>query len=252
MLGWKLFARAVRLILDHLDAALRLSLLPYLLVAAATLWLGLSFPDLVGQSGFDPADPPPAGFVMGQLLVLLLNTVVTLWIAVGWHRFVLLAEAPQGWLPALRGSEMLGYFGRSILIGLLIVAVIFAVSLMLATLIVPIAPGLAGPVIGSAALFVGMILFYRLAVVLPAGAIGRSMTFGEAWTATAGHTGTVVVLALLTVGFTLLLQVPTLLDGTGGLVTLVYQVVIGWIGLMLGVGVLTALYGHLVEGRPVE
>ena len=78
------------------------------------------------------------------------------------------------------------------------------------------------------------------------------MTFGEAMRETSGHTGTVVVLALLTVGFSLLLQVPTLLDGTGGLVTLVYQVVIGWIGLMLGVGTLTALYGHLVEGRPVD
>lgn len=252
MLGWKIFARAVRLLLDHIDAALRLSLLPYLLVAGATVWLGLSYPDWVGRGGFDPSDPPPAGYVMGQLLVLLLNTVVTLWIAVGWHRFVLMAEAPRGWLPSVRGAEMLGYFGRSILIGLLIVAVILAVTVMLATLLVPLAPNFAGAVVGAASLFVGMILFYRLAVVLPAGAIGRSMTFGEAWSATAGHTGTVVVLAILTVGFTLLLQVPTLLDGTGGVVTLVYQVAIGWIGTMIGVGVLTSLYGHLVEGRPLD
>lgn len=252
MLGWKLFVRAVRLLLDHLDAALKLSLVPYLAVAVATIWLGLSFPEWIGRGEFDPADPPPTGFVAGQLAVLLLNTAVTLWIAVGWHRFVLLAEAPNGWLPPLRGPEMLGYFGRSALIGVLIVAVILVVSLMLATLVVPIAPGLAGPVIGAGALFVGMILFYRLAMVLPAGAIGRSMGFGEAMRQTSGHTGTVVVLALLTVGFTLLLEVPTLLDGTGGLVTLIYQVVVGWIGLMLGVGVLTALYGHLVEGRPVD
>lgn len=252
MLGWKIFVRAVRLLLDHIDAALKLSLLPYLAVALATIWLGLSFPDWVGRGQFDPADPPPPGFIAGQLAVLVLNTVVTLWIAVGWHRFVLLAEAPRGWLPPMRGPEMLRYFGRSALIGVLIVAVILVVSLMLATLVVPIAPDLAGAVIGAGALFVGMILFYRLAVVLPAGAIGRSMGFGEAMRLTSGHTGTVVILALLTVGFTLLLDVPTLIDDTGGLVTLIYQVTVGWIGLMLGVGVLTALYGHLIEGRPLE
>ena len=252
MLGWKIFVRAVRLLVDHLDAALRLSLVPYLAVAVATVWLGLSFPEWIGRGEFDPADPPPAGYVAGQLAVLLLNTVVTLWIAVGWHRFVLLAEAPRGWLPPLRGPEMLAYFGRSALIGVLIVAVILAVSLMLATLVVPIAPGFAGAVIGAGALFVGD------DPVLPAGgrAAGRGDRpldgFGEAMRQTSGHTGTVVILALLTVGFTLLLEVPTVLDGTGGLVTLIYQVTVGWIGLMLGVGTLTALYGHLVEGRPLD
>ncbi len=251
MLGWKLFVRALRLLIDNIDTALRLSLLPYLAVAAGTLWLGLSFPEWIGTSAFDPENPPPSGFIVGQILVLVLNTVVTLWIAVGWHRFVLLAEEARGWLPPVRGTEMLGYFGRSILIALLVVLVGLAVFVMLATLVLPILPGAAGGVLLVSG-FVGMILFYRIAIVLPAGAIGRTMPFGEALRHTSGHTGTVIALAVLTVGFSQLLNIPTLLDGTGGTVTLIYQIVIGWIGLLLGVGVLTALYGHLVEGRPVD
>ncbi|TFL19986.1 hypothetical protein DR046_01165 [Jannaschia formosa] len=78
------------------------------------------------------------------------------------------------------------------------------------------------------------------------------MGFGEAMEATRGHTGTVAALAVITVGFFLLLQLPTAIEGSLGLITIVYQGVVGWIGLLVGVSTLTALYGVVVEGRSVE
>ena len=270
MLGWKLFTRAATLLIENLSAALRVSLLPYGLATAVGAWLLVSHPGLTQGLALPGATPDTVGQNLDGAGLLFLGAVVNLvawlWIAVDWHRFVLLSEDPEGWVPPLHGRAMLGYLGRSILIGLLTVLVILLVSTMAAVLVLPLfGPG--GQVFVSAvAFFVAMILFYRLGLVLPARAVDRSMSFAEAMAATRGHSGTVVILALVTAAVTMLLQVPTLLDApeavptdgeavpeAGGLgITFVYQTVVQWIALMLGVGTLTTLYGHLVEGRPVE
>jgi hypothetical protein len=254
MLGWKLFLRAINLILDHLDAALRLSVLPYGAVLAVSIWTAVTWPELVGfeVAAVDDATQLPSGFVGALLLSAIANLVAYIWIAVAWHRFILLSEGGQGLVPPVHGGVMLGYLGRSILLGLAVGVLALAASTMVSVLLLPLFGQAVAPLIGALTLFVAMILFYRLGVVLPAGAIGRSMNFAEAWRATEGHSGTAILLALLTVAFTFLLQVPALLDGTAGLVSVVYGAVVGWIGLILGVGTLTALYGVVVEGRPVE
>ncbi|MEL6587263.1 MAG: hypothetical protein AAFQ50_11480, partial [Pseudomonadota bacterium] len=178
--------------------------------------------------------------------------IVSLWVAVAWHRYVLLDERPTGVIPTFRGSEMGAYFLWSLLIGLMIVIAIFAASIPLGLVLLIVPAGVGALVVTSGALFLGMILFYRLGILLPSIAIGKQMTVSDAWDATRGHSGTVMVLALLTVGISQALQIPAMIDGGSGLVGTVYQTVIGWIGLMLGVATLTSLYGHLVEGRPID
>ena len=252
MLGWKLFVRAITLILDNLLDALRVSIVPYLPVVVASVWVAVKYPDLVGVSGFDPENPPPGGFLGLQLLVMVANLVALPWIAVSWHRFVLLAEEPLGWVPTFRGPEILGYIGRSLLIGLLMGLAMVVTSIVVGVVVGALSAALVPLFVGSASLFVAMMFFYRLALVLPAGAIGNKMAIGESMTATKDHNGTVLVLALLTVGFSLLLSVPTLVEGGAGMITVIYELVVGWIGLILGVGTLTALYGYLIEGRPVD
>ncbi|WGH77375.1 hypothetical protein [Jannaschia ovalis] len=254
MLGWKMFVRAITLLLDNLPDALRVSAVPYALVVGAGLWLSTRYPDAAGMGtliGAEGAEVDP-GYITDSLLVALVNLAVTIWVALAWHRYVLIEERPTGWVPPLHGPEILGYLGRTFLIGLLVAATVLVVSIPIATLAMAMPSGFATLVMGSAAMFAAMIVFYRLAVVLPACAIGRSMSFREALEYTKGHFGTLAVLALLTVGFSLLLQLPTAIDGAMGLITVIYQAVVGWIGLLLGVSLLTVLYGHVVEGRPVD
>ena len=89
------------------------------------------------------------------------------------------------------------------------------------------------------------------------------MNVAEAWRASKGESGTVVLLALMTFAVSMLLQVPALLDAPGaaeagaavvarGPISLVYELVVTWILLMLGVTLLSTLYGHFVEGRAVD
>ncbi|MFO6466207.1 hypothetical protein ACK8OR_17595 [Jannaschia sp. KMU-145] len=252
MLGWKLFLRAVNLILDNLGTALRLTALPYGLAAIASIWVATGWPEFVGQVTFDPSDPLPGDFATAKLIEFGFVVLAYLWVAVAWHRFVLLGEDGRGWVPPIHGGLMLGYLGRSLLVGIATVAIVAAIATMLSVLLLPIFGTSVGAPISAVALFVAMLSFYRLGVVLPAGAVGKRMTFGEAMRATAGHSGTAVVLALVTVAFSFLLQLPAVIDGGGGLISVIYQLVVQWIGLMFGVGTLTALYGVVVEGRPVD
>jgi hypothetical protein len=257
MMGWKLFVRAVTLLIENLGEALRVSAVPYLVVIGASILLSGGAPESALVLP-DPTTEDPSGAATAQmaeaassaLLIGILNLIVTLWVAVAWHRYVLLAEQPSGWLPAFHGPEMLGYLGRSILIGLIVGVAILGIAIPLGALAVGIPP--LTPLVPLVGGFIGALLFYRLGVVLPARAVGRKMPLGEAMEATRGHTGTVAALAALTLAFTLLLQVPTILDGGTGPVTALYQGVVGWIGLMVGVSTLTALYGVVIEGRPVE
>jgi hypothetical protein len=267
MEAWSIFTRALRSVADHLDVALRLSLLPYGLVAAAQLLV------LSAGGGALPVDPaalppptdvdPAAGgadllalmgdprLVWTSLLSVVLFVLAMLWIAVGWHRFALLGEVPHGWVPPLHGARMLGYLGRTILLSLLVAAAVIVASIPLGLLGAVL--GGAGVLLASAAgLVLAMVVFYRLSVILPAGAAERPIGLREAWAATAGRSGTAVGLAMLTFGFSLLLQIPTLLDASMGaaapVITTLYQIAIGWIGLLVGVAVLTVFYAR-TEGR---
>ena len=147
---------------------------------------------------------------------------------------------------------MLGYVGRSLLIG----AVIFLVCVFIVTIGVLI-PFIAIPI----AVIVSLVIGYRLGIILPAGSIGKPMTLSDAWTKTKGHSGTVVSLGILTFAASLLLQLPTFIDvsaaetpeaGIANPVTQIYTLVVGWVFTLIGVGILTTLYGHLVEGRPLD
>lgn len=264
MLAWMIFRRAVTLIVDNLGAALRVSALPYAILAAVTLYFGATV-DMAQVARIEAAGDPeamatlPPGALLAVMITLLAQLGAVLWISVGWHRYVLLAEGAETWLPRPNLPRMLGYFGRSILIGLAATCVFVAVWVALG----PIAPnvGLVGGLILSIA------MSYRLGVALPAGAVGKPIKIPQAWIALKGQSATVLGLAILTFLCSLLLQLPTMLDGAAALapeeavvgqvvaagpISVIYGLVVSWMLLMLGVSVLSTLYGHFVEGRPLE
>lgn len=267
MRGWQLFVKAVTLVTDNLGLALRVSAVPFLLVVATSLYAFSTAPEalLSGGTGMGVGLPPEAGdadgavdavgapvaaFSGAALLSALATLLVTMWIAVAWHRATLLEDAPDGWVPRFDGGLVLGYLGRSILLGLIVVLVTAATGFVLGVVLIPLMGAAGAGLIGTAAFFVAMILFYRLGPVLPAGAVEKPIGLGEAWRATSGATGPLVVLALLTAALSFLLQLPAGVGGLG-LLTVVYYLVVQWITVMLGVSALTVIYGHLVEGRPL-
>lgn len=236
-MGLKLFMHAVRLLFDNLATAIRISGIIYVVAVLV--------PNFLLARGEEPPQPE-------ELPLLFLAAMVSIaggiWIAIAWHRYILLGEEPGGYLPEFNGRRLLSYFGWSVVLGLILVPVTLAAAL-LAALLGPAALMLAALV----STFIVTVVLYRIALVLPARAVDQPLRLGEAWRATSGATGDILVLALLTTLMIVLIDVPALaFVGPLEVLALGWRAVTGWIVLLVGAGILTTLYGHYAEGRPIR
>lgn len=251
MLGWQMFVHSVRLVFANLGAAFRVSLALYAISVAIQYGIQGTLTKSISAGGFDATEMIKATGALKLFVMSLLSVLISIWIAIGWHRYVLLQETPVGWLPVWPGIRILGYFWRTILIFLLIVAV---------SLVVGFVVGLLAAAIPAFQVFlpfvfigIGAIGFFRLSPVLPATALGNRMTLRDAWTATSGHNGSILLLALLAVVASVFLQLPTIVSGDPfSLISQIYTVVVGWFATIISVSLLTTIYGHFVEGRPID
>jgi hypothetical protein len=241
MLGWQIFTHSVRLVWANRGVALRISAVLYVISAVFQVWLQPAGPaDDVALSG---------GSGVLQLFVAALSVIISLWIAVAWHRYILLEEVPQGFLPQWHGDRMAAYFGRSILIGLILIGVMVVSA-------IPLIIGLVG-VVGASVFALGtifaMFVFYRLCAVLPATAMGKPITMKEAWIATDGTTGTIITLVICMFGGALLMIVPTALFASiSPVLGIVCMLVAQWFFMMFGISIFTTFYGYFIEKRELS
>jgi hypothetical protein len=242
-MGWQIFTHSVRLVWANLGVALRISALLYIISAAFQVWAQVS-----GFGTMEDGVPNTEGAGI-QFIGTIVSVITSLWIAVAWHRYILLEEEPDGFLPNWNGGRMAAYFGRSILIGLAMVAVVLVASL-------PIAIGLQGP-LAAAILSVGSIfavfLFYRLCAILPSAAVGEPLTMSAAWKATEGTTGTIFVIILCMIGGLILLVLPgAILASISLMLGIIYMVAAQWFITMFGISLFTTFYGYFIEKRELS
>ena len=212
MLGFQVFTHAANMVFRNLNDALRVSLGPWMIIALVWFIAGVQGIDLVNP---DAMDVPSAAAVISVIVAVLVSVFMTLTVAVAWHRYVLLEEIPQGWFPQIRTGLVLGYFGRSFLIGLVVaIAAGIVGGLLMAALGAIGGPALA--FVAAIAIAVGAgLIFYRLSLILPAGAIGNAMRMGESWRATAGLSGAIITVLVISV----------IISVVGGLIEAVFSFV---------------------------
>ncbi|XXK31162.1 hypothetical protein ACMAY7_17195 [Rhodobacteraceae bacterium nBUS_24] len=163
--------------------ALRLSAVLYAVQAIPNIYF-LNF-----TSGVSDAELGlnPQFWLFGSFNIVILM-ITGLWIAVAWHRFILSEEITSGYIPNFHSRRMMAYFGQSLLLGLLIVAI----GIGLATIFVfPVLfqfGDLSQTYLTIISLFLVVMLIgpllFRFSTVLPAAALGERFTWGGAWRAT--------------------------------------------------------------------
>lgn len=248
-MAFRIFIHAFRMVFGNFSSALRVST-PMIVVA----FLGIF---VVPSGDASPLDSPAEQFYSmfsGPFLVwLLAYLVATLWVAVAWHRYCLREEYPGAILPAFRGDRILGYLGWSVLI--MLVATL--ISVLAGTVISAIAA-----ITQSAALaallwlgWFGVLLWLvqRISLVLPASAVNDAKTLRQSWEATRPISGTIFAVALMFALFSVMLGQAALPFigvslGLAGVVNGISQ----WISTMLGLSILTTIYGICMEGRTIE
>lgn len=254
-MAWRIFLHSVRQVFGNLDGALRVSAVLTLVQAVLALTLGRSLPaDQAAMEQMLQDGTFPTGQFLGVLLVMIL---AWLWIVVSWHRYILLNEQPS-LVPVLRVDRMLGYFGKSLLIGLMLLPLAFILGLLIGAAVFPLMQsGLHPGVILLAMVLVVYLpvgtVGMRLSAVLPGVALQPGVPLMTGWDATRGATTTILGVVVLSVAGTLALNqlVQTLFPDPAGLAAILASVVVNWVTAMVGASILTTLYGHYVEKRPL-
>lgn len=243
MVAWRIFIHSLQMIFNNLPQVIRIVLVP-MGVGIAVLALFASLGIFIEGARAEAATVPE---IAGIILLVLVLISLSLWVIVAWHRFILLAEYTQGWVPMLRTDRMLSYVGHSLWLGLVMLGLMLPLFLVFGVIggLVPLIVTIVNVVVIVAA----NVVFFRLATILPAAAIGRSLTLKDAWTATEGSSATILILFLILAVAQFALQLLLgllLLAPVIGVVLMVLGTVLSG---LVNISILTTLYGYYIEKR---
>ena len=243
MVAWRILIHSLKMIFNNLGQVLRIGLVPVLIGLAIVIVFAMLGVSLGGLNG-DGA----AGLRVGGVILLVAAVFcLALWVIVAWHRFILLAEYTQGWIPVLRFDRMLSYFGHAMLLGVVGFLAVLPLGLIMGVI------GSAIPVVATIfAVLVFVIVntvLFRLSPILPAAAIGRPLKFKEVWAHTIGSSDTILILVLILWAFQFVLQFLLGLLMLVPLVGIVLMVLGTMLSGLVNVSIMTTLYGHYVEKR---
>lgn len=234
-MGLQLFVHALRMVFGNLEAALRISAL----LVAAQIVLAMA----LGSGG-----------VTAAMLGAIAQIVLGLWIAVAWHRHILLEEQPAGVLPRLDLPALGRYALAALILGVVLMVVAIPFVFLTGIVAMPLAMG-GSPVLATIIGFMTLWLpvtyvSLRLAPVLPSAAVGARVPLTEAWYATGTGGAALMNLALICALAGLAVSLPALMVSDGPL-AVVLSVIANWLVLMVGTSLMTTIHGHYVQGRPL-
>lgn len=244
-MAFSLLRHAVRLVLDNWRDALKISAVLYLMQAGFSAVVVL---------GVRPAPGAGVGVSLIVIAAAIIQGIISIWIAVAWHRFVLLDEVPNNYVPMFNTSRVLGYIGGWLLIGLVGAGVGILGFIVVGIFAAFHATIIAVP-LGIVLVVLLIVMGYRLGLILPAASVDERLSLRDSWTATRGTTWLIIRLALLSIVAVLVLEIPVLLLGGlhgPNIATEVWSAVVGWFVIMVGVALLTTMYGYYVEHRPIR
>lgn len=262
-MAFQIIRHAFRMIFGNLGQALRVSIGPYVVLIVGYLVVFA----MVGQTGALAQLTSGAATLpqnVGGLAVLAMFALVPFtlfvlaWIAVSWHRFILLEEY-SGILPAMSGRPIWPYVGRSIIYGLIIVLLAFPLFLIVGMVAAPFVSSGPEAMLSLPALMVFVAItavltfvWFRIGLALPSVAVGEPISMGAAWAASRPMAGTIFGVALLLMAINGIATVfVNMINNIVPIFGVVVDMAVQWTILMLGVSILTTLYGHLIEKRPL-
>lgn len=258
MLGFRLFWHAVRMVFTNLVPMVQIFALPLLVVLAVVM----AFSAYIGLGPFFIFSGQHVRFnnMSGGFFVVFFGALLVIWVAlmngvVHWHRYVLLGEMPRALMLRLSWRQVAKYIVGGILIILLLILPFWLLGMVAGQIAVGFVRD--GNLLVAQGIMMVLNLFFTalflaLSPILPAYAIDRNIKISDAISAMSGTLGTLIVCAIGLVavewaGDFLVRQLAMLNMKVAGIVGIVVQMVTA----MIGVSLITTIYGHFVEERPL-
>lgn len=250
MSGNRILLHSLRMVFGNMRIALHISAVVYAVtVVAQYLYLHAIF----GANGDITVNA--LGDRLLPVSVTIFFAVATffgsIWIAVAWHRFVLLEEVPDGYLPKLHSRNMLEYLGVVFMIVLVLMIPVLALSLVAGVLLAPlIALNQAFAILFPLAFLPVVALFFRLSPMLPGAALGRSLKMADALNVTRPFAKAIWGLAAIELVLSMVLNLSVEFIFPSNMAFLIIEnAILGWVVMMVNASLLTTIYGVAIEER---
>lgn len=243
MKAFQIIRHALLQVIGNFRQALMLSVMP---VAGQCLLVIVGFMMLTGRHG---------GSVGTPLIVLMILgfAICGVWLAVRWHRFVLLDERAHPLSPP-PAAAMWRYVGFALIVPLAALPLLLVTFLFMAAG-VNLGLGLPAVIILVILMFLTSGLMLILGTALPGAAIGAPHPIRAAWNGMKPAAGVVFLLLIAGSVANWLGQYGFALLQRSGLPLSVYlgiNLAFYWLSTLFGLSLLTTLWGHFVEGRPLR
>ena len=254
MKGFQIFGYAVRQVFRNLQGALLISVLPALLSLVSVYMLN-RFQSNVGAH----AD---LALWLKFALILAFPYLLLVWVAVNWHRHILQKESVGVGLPPIIAPRIRSYLLASLLVAICVLLPLLLAQMFGSTFITMLTSA-TGAQLGVvlrivtlievvSAVAVGVVSL-RASIFLPGVAVGKEISMADGWNAVEGQVPqlTVIFLCSWAISFGIDLIGATKLFYSTILLGWLWQIAGLWLKTMLGLSLLTTLYGHYVEKRPL-
>ena len=255
-MAFRIILHALRMLTGNLPVALRIALPLFVGVLMGNFYMG----ELAVVTPDYEANPEAAFKDLGVTMVGgLFQTAFFLWAAVAWHRFILLEETPRGLFVAPNLNGMGRYFVGGLITFLIVFLVVILVAIVggivfgIIAVTMDLGLNVATYMSGFLGGLLGIVISFRLSPMLPSAAIGPRMKWRDAWDTTRGTSGTIIVIALVTMLPAFLLGlIPQSLAAQSLPLALFLVSLINTVVFMFGFSVLTTIYGVFVEKRDLN
>ncbi|PYG26569.1 hypothetical protein C8N36_12146 [Pelagimonas varians] len=251
MKGMLIFKHAMSMVLRNWREAVQIGLVPMFILFG--FLVAIVGPEIFGfvqhVDPFGTEEVPSNALLAPIFWVFGAIILCAIWVFVGWHRFILLGIYPKGWIPRPYLRAVLAYLARIfmlLLIGCFLLVLLTILSAALLTM-----PGTGNMVIfGFYAII--LIVFTRLSPILPAAAIGKNLKLVQALAATKGaNVDFLIVIGLCASVVVALALGVGLVERLVGGISVLLLIPANLFLTLLAVSIVTTIYGHYVEKRPL-
>lgn len=236
--------------------ALRIVLGPWLSIKILTFCLNFYYFGGAWASGHEINTlPPDSSYHITVFVLNLLEIVVLVWIAVAWHRYILLKERAARNLPAWIGKLNWRYFSRLVPVTLLSIAP-FLASIAIYSQVSGVAPdySLIPNTSGQSLITLSLLLLFgcistsylllRFGAALPAIAAGSVVGILDAWRGTKGLNAELIYCAALLGTAGAVIVVVNHMFARFDAIIIVLSALSGFLSL-LSLSLLTSVYSNL-------
>lgn len=260
---FKIFLHAFAMIFGNFGSVLRASVVPFSIFFALLISAGYTFYTPLVSYGIQTV-----GWFGVVLLIIIATLILFLpilsWMAVLWHRFILLGEA-IGMFPSANVRQIWSYAWRVLLFAFVNFAFFLTLTWIINSIVVIRRPdsqiaSLSGLLLiliylGVVALWFGA--FLRFSIVLVGFAVGKPIRLRDAWRLTSDRSSAILVAAVLSILVCVLLAVgikagvdlmlESLPVDQARTIAICVVAVRGWFVTMLGISLITAIYFDTIE-----